>query len=332
MTMEAENITSSLSGSEKLLETVKAALMKHIEETSENKLEVNNVINEKNAVKTQLEMLDSNITRTILENDSILLAKQENQKKNSITKKQKDELTSKRDESKTNYALLQKQIEQAKSSEQNMKTNIEILQSNYKLIYDMEKQMHGYKQDVKAVLENKALDGIIDVVANLMGTEEIYNTAIEAALGGNIQNVVVEDEESAKTAISYLKAFKDNYQINDYYFDQKNLHLHFLEAAVAKDGPSAGVAIVTSLLSLLLNKTIPQDIAMTGEISLRGDILPVGGLKEKIIGGYNNRIKTFIIPWENEKDLVDIPQNILLEIKIMPIKNYQELYDYLFKQ
>jgi hypothetical protein len=80
MTMEAENITSSLSGSEKLLETVKAALMKHIEETSENKLEVNNVINEKNAVKTQLEMLDSNITRTILENDSILLAKQENQK------------------------------------------------------------------------------------------------------------------------------------------------------------------------------------------------------------------------------------------------------------
>ena len=208
MTMEAENITSSLSGSEKLLETVKAALMKHIEETSENKLEVNNVINEKNAVKTQLEMLDSNITRTILENDSILLAKQENQKKNSITKKQKDELTSKRDESKTNYALLQKQIEQAKSSEQNMKTNIEILQSNYKLIYDMEKQMHGYKQDVKAVLENKALDGIIDVVANLMGTEEIYNTAIEAALGGNIQNVVVEDEESAKTAISYLKANK----------------------------------------------------------------------------------------------------------------------------
>lgn len=157
----------------------------------------------------------------------------------------------------------------------------------------------------------------------------LYNGKGEVEVTGMLGQVM---NESIKVAISYLKAFKDNYQINDYYFDQKNLHLHFLEAAVAKDGPSAGVAIVTSLLSLLLNKTIPQDIAMTGEISLRGDVLPVGGLKEKIIGGYNNRIKTFIIPWENEKDLVDIPQNILPEIKIIPIKNYQELYDYLFKQ
>ncbi|HOZ88812.1 MAG TPA: endopeptidase La [Bacilli bacterium] len=157
----------------------------------------------------------------------------------------------------------------------------------------------------------------------------LYNGKGEVEVTGMLGQVM---NESIKVAISYLKAFKDNYQINDYYFDQKNLHLHFLEAAVAKDGPSAGVAIVTSLLSLLLNKTVPQDIAMTGEISLRGDVLPVGGLKEKIIGGYNNRIKTFIIPWENEKDLVDIPQNILPEIKIMPIKNYQELYDYLFKQ
>ncbi len=157
----------------------------------------------------------------------------------------------------------------------------------------------------------------------------LYNGKGEVEVTGMLGQVM---NESIKVAISYLKAFKDNYQINDYYFDQKNLHLHFLEAAVAKDGPSAGVAIVTSLLSLLSNKTIPQDIAMTGEISLRGDVLPVGGLKEKIIGGYNNRIKTFIIPWENEKDLVDIPQNILPEIKIIPIKNYQELYDYLFKQ
>lgn len=157
----------------------------------------------------------------------------------------------------------------------------------------------------------------------------LYNGKGEVEVTGMLGQVM---NESIKVAISYLKAFKDNYQINDYYFDQKNLHLHFLEAAVAKDGPSAGVAIVTSLLSLLSNKTIPQDIAMTGEISLRGDVLPVGGLKEKIIGGYNNRIKTFIIPWENEKDLVDIPQNILPKIKIIPIKNYQELYDYLFKQ
>ncbi len=208
LTLEAENIASSLSGSEKLLEGVKAALMKSIEETSDLKLEKNDIINEKNAVKTQIEMMESNINRTILENDSILLAKQENQKKNYNTKKQKDDLAAKRDESKTRYALMQKDLEQAKSTEHNLRTNIEILQSNYKLIFDMEKQMHGYKQDVKAVLDNKALDGIIDVVAKLFSTDDIYNTAIEAALGGNIQNVVVEDEESAKTAINFLKTNK----------------------------------------------------------------------------------------------------------------------------
>ncbi|MFA5341283.1 MAG: AAA family ATPase, partial [Clostridia bacterium] len=208
LTLEAENIAASLSGSEKLLEDIKATLMKSIEEHSDLKLEKNNVINEKNAVKTQIEMLESNINRTILENDSILLAKQENQKKNNNIKKQKEINASTRDEYKTSYALLQKEMEQAKSSEQNIKTSIEILESNYKLIYDMEKQMHGYKQDVKAVLDNKALYGIIDVVAKLFSTDEIYNTAIEAALGGNIQNVVVEDEQSAKTAINFLKSNK----------------------------------------------------------------------------------------------------------------------------
>ncbi|HHT94475.1 MAG TPA: chromosome segregation protein SMC [Clostridia bacterium] len=208
LTAQAESITASLSGSEKILEGVKASLMRHIEETSDSKLVLNNVINEKNALKTQLDMMDNDINKKVLENDSILLAKQDNQSKNIAAKKQQEQLASRRDKSKTEYALLQKRMEQAESAERNLKTNIEILQSNYKLIYDMEKQMHGYKQDVKAVLENKSLNGIVDVVAKLMGTEEIYNTAIEAALGGNIQNVVVEDEEAAKAAIAFLKENK----------------------------------------------------------------------------------------------------------------------------
>lgn len=208
LTEQAESITASLSGSEKILEGVKASLMRHIEETSDSKLVLNNVINEKNALKAQLDMLDNDINKTVLENDSILLAKQDNQSKSIAAGKQKEQLVSKRDKSKTEYALLQKRMEQAEASEHNLKTNIEILQSNYKLIYDMEKQMHGYKQDVKAVLENKSLNGIVDVVAKLMETEEIYNTAVEAALGGNIQNVVVEDEEAAKAAIAFLKENK----------------------------------------------------------------------------------------------------------------------------
>lgn len=202
---QADEIVQSLSGSGRLLENSKASLMNHLEEASDLKLDINNVINEKQTLKNQIEMLESNISKTILENDSVLLAKQESQKNHIEIKKTITDLTSTRDQAKKDFSLYQKSMEQLRSTEQSTKTNIEILQSNYKLIYDMEKHMQGYRQDVKAVLEKKELEGIIDVVAKLFNTDESYNTAIEAALGGNIQNVVVEDEQSAKNAIAFLK-------------------------------------------------------------------------------------------------------------------------------
>lgn len=138
-------------------------------------------------------------------------------------------------------------------------------------------------------------------------------------------------EESVNVANSFILSNSKEFKIKESILKEKDLHIHFLDAAVKKDGPSAGVAITTSLLSLYLNKEVPRDIAMTGEISLRGDILKVGGIKEKIIGAYNNGIKTIYIPYLNTRDLEEIPSVIKEEINIMPIKNYKEIFTCLFK-
>lgn len=137
-------------------------------------------------------------------------------------------------------------------------------------------------------------------------------------------------DESIDVALSYIRSKKDEFKVNDYYFEHRDFHIHFLEGAVKKDGPSAGISIVTSLLSLILNKEVSSSIAMTGEITLRGDILKIGGLKEKIIGAYNEDIKKIFIPYENTCDLEELPSEVKNEIKIIPVKNYKEIFNVIF--
>ncbi len=137
-------------------------------------------------------------------------------------------------------------------------------------------------------------------------------------------------EESTNVALSYIKAHQKDYHLIDFFFNLKDLHIHFLEGAIKKDGPSAGVAITTSILSLLLNKKISNDIAFTGEMSLSGDILKVGGIKEKIIGAFNAGIKKVYIPYYNEQELEEISDKIKDKIDIILIKNYQEIFEELF--
>lgn len=137
-------------------------------------------------------------------------------------------------------------------------------------------------------------------------------------------------EESTKVALSYIKSNLKRFKIDDFFFNIKDLHIHFLEGAMKKDGPSAGVAIITSILSLITGKKIPNNIAFTGEISLNGDILKVGGIKEKIIGAYKNNIKTIYVPASNELDLEEIPSEIKENLEIKLIKNFIEIYDELF--
>ena len=137
-------------------------------------------------------------------------------------------------------------------------------------------------------------------------------------------------EESTNVALSFIKANVSKFNLKDFFFNIKDIHIHFLEGATKKDGPSAGVAITTSILSLILNQKVSNQTAFTGEISLNGDILKVGGIKEKIIGAYNNNIKIIYIPYSNELDLEEIPDEIKNNITIKLVKNYQEIYEELF--
>ncbi len=139
-------------------------------------------------------------------------------------------------------------------------------------------------------------------------------------------------KESIDVALSYLKAHCHDLKINDYYFQNRDIHLHAPEGAIPKDGPSAGVTIVTSLISLIKDEKVPSNVAMTGEITLRGDIIPIGGLKEKLIGAYNARIKTVFIPKDNHMDLEEVPKFLKENIEIIEVSNYREIYKRIFKE
>ena len=108
-------------------------------------------------------------------------------------------------------------------------------------------------------------------------------------------------------------------------FDKKDFHIHVPEGATPKDGPSAGVGMVTSIISAITEITVDKTVAMTGEITLRGIVLPIGGLKEKLLAAHRAGIKKVLIPMENKKDLVEIPKIILDTMEIIPVKNVDEV-------
>ncbi|QNA84121.1 endopeptidase La [Sphingomonas sp. So64.6b] len=132
-------------------------------------------------------------------------------------------------------------------------------------------------------------------------------------------------KESIETALSFIKARAPSYGIKPSIFARKDLHIHLPEGAVPKDGPSAGIGIVTAIVSTLTGVPVRRDIAMTGEVTLRGRVLPIGGLKEKLLAALRGGIKTVLIPAENEKDLVEIPANIREGLKIIPVGHVDEV-------
>ena len=138
-------------------------------------------------------------------------------------------------------------------------------------------------------------------------------------------------KESASIALSYIKSNTNLFEINLDRLENSDIHIHVPEGAVPKDGPSAGITLVTALISALKNQSVDNTLALTGEITLRGKVLPIGGLKEKVIGAHRSGVKTIIIPYENERDLKDIPKNILDDIKFIFVKNYIGVYKYIFK-
>jgi len=139
-------------------------------------------------------------------------------------------------------------------------------------------------------------------------------------------------EESVEVALSYIKSNASSFEIDEELFNNNDFHIHIEEGATPKDGPSAGVTIVTTLLSLFKNKVISNDIGMTGEMTLRGKILPVGGIKEKLISASVNGIKKVFIPVENNNLLDTIPKEVKEKLEIILVRDYLDIYYYLFNE
>ena len=137
-------------------------------------------------------------------------------------------------------------------------------------------------------------------------------------------------QESARIALSYIKSNADKFGINRDLLEKNDIHIHGPEGAVNKDGPSAGIALATALVSLLKNVQVDSTISMTGEITLRGKVLAIGGLREKVIGAHRSGIRTIFLPKENEKDLDDIPEEVRSDIEFNFVSNYEEIYNKLF--
>ncbi len=132
-------------------------------------------------------------------------------------------------------------------------------------------------------------------------------------------------KESVQAAFSFVQARSPSFGIKPSLFHRKDIHIHLPEGAVPKDGPSAGIGLVTSIVSTLTGIAVRKDVAMTGEVTLRGRVLPIGGLKEKLLAALRGGITTVLIPQENEKDLADIPANILNGLKIVPVAHVDEV-------
>ena len=131
-------------------------------------------------------------------------------------------------------------------------------------------------------------------------------------------------QESAKTGISYVRSTASKYKIQEDFYKEKDIHIHIPEGAVPKDGPSAGVTMCVAIISALTGTPVRKDVSMTGEITLRGNVLPVGGIKEKVLAAHRAGIKKVLLPFENEKDIEEIPEKVRKDLEIVLIKTVDD--------
>jgi ATP-dependent Lon protease len=149
-----------------------------------------------------------------------------------------------------------------------------------------------------------------------------YKGTGKLVLTGKLGDVM---KESATAALSFVKTHAATYKIDPDMFSINDIHIHVPEGAVPKDGPSAGVTMTTALVSALTHRKVDRTIGMTGEITLRGRVLPIGGLKEKSIAAYRSGLKTIIIPKDNEKDIDDIPKEVKDKLIIITADNINDV-------
>jgi ATP-dependent Lon protease len=201
-------------------------------------------------------------------------------------------------------------------------TSVTITPDNIADFAGVKKYRHGLGEEENQI---GAVTGLAwtEVGGELLTIESVTVPGKGAAkVTGKLGDVM---KESIETAFSFVKARSPSYGIKPSLFARKDIHIHLPEGAVPKDGPSAGIGMVTSIVSTLTGVAVRREVAMTGEVTLRGRVLPIGGLKEKLLAALRGGITTVLIPQENEKDLADIPANIREGLKIVPVSHVDEV-------
>ncbi|WP_342258434.1 endopeptidase La [Spiroplasma endosymbiont of Dioctria linearis] len=182
--------------------------------------------------------------------------------------------------------------------------------------------------------ENEAQVGVVTGLAYTQFGGDILPIEVNhfPGKGGLILTGKLGDvmKESATIAYDFVKSNYKAFGIPKEVFNENDIHIHVPEGAVPKDGPSAGVTITTAIVSALTNKPVPKEIGMTGEITLRGLVFPIGGLREKSISAHRSGLKKILIPFKNTKDIEDIPEEVRKELEVVPVQKYSEVYENVF--
>jgi ATP-dependent Lon protease len=134
-------------------------------------------------------------------------------------------------------------------------------------------------------------------------------------------------KESAQAALSYARAHAEEFGVSQDFFSANDFHVHIPEGAIPKDGPSAGITIATALISVCTELKVRRDLAMTGEITLRGNVLPVGGVKEKVLAAQRAGVRKMILPLPNKKDLIDIPKKVKKEMEFFFVEGINDVFE-----
>ena len=195
-------------------------------------------------------------------------------------------------------------------------------------------ELHKYLGPAKFLREDEQQRDEVGIATGLawteVGGEILYVEASKMrgkgvlTLTGQLGDVM---KESAQAAMSYTRAHTQKLHIDEKFFDKNEIHVHVPAGAIPKDGPSAGVTMFTSIVSLLTGKPVRKDVAMTGEITLTGKVLPIGGVKEKALAAARQKIKTLILPYKNKKDLFEIPENIRRKMKFVFAKTVDDVLE-----
>ena len=212
------------------------------------------------------------------------------------------------------------------------KTAMKVVSEDIKSVRITEKDLQEYLGVPRYYPERQALEERVGVVNGLAWTSvggELLEVEVNVVPGsgkveltGNLGDVM---KESAQTALTYIRSQADRLGIASNFYKEKDIHVHFPEGAVPKDGPSAGIAITTAMVSALTGTPVRRGLAMTGEVTLRGRVLPIGGLKEKTMAAFRNGIKTVIIPADNNKDLEEIDQTVRKALQFVLVERADQV-------